>query len=102
MSVGVVCQGRESRYVPWSFGEIFECLTCALRVRQDHRLGALRGEGYDAVYPMPEHEVRPLAVCAPCSQGFHDICSRRHSHEQMCDCATCLADLGRDRDASSA
>jgi hypothetical protein len=76
------CESREARYVPWSFGECFECLTCLHRARQDHRLQPLRGEGYTAVYPFPEHDARDLR-CMPCIQGFHHICAGR----RICDCS---------------
>jgi len=86
-----LCAGREARYVPWSFGEIFECLTCGLRLRQDHRLQPMRGQGYAAVYPIQAHETRPRELCMPCTQGFHDICSRRRGLLRLCDCETCAA-----------
>jgi hypothetical protein len=49
------CPSREGRYVPWTLGEVFECLTCGARVCQDHTVGPVRGRDYDAVYPIPEH-----------------------------------------------
>lgn len=54
------CESRQARYVPWSFGEVFECLTCGRRLRQDHQLRPLLYEGYDAVYPFPEHDKAKL------------------------------------------
>jgi hypothetical protein len=51
-----VCESREARYVPWSFGECFECLSCGHRALQHHNTQPLSGEGYDAVYPFPGHD----------------------------------------------
>ena len=56
------CPNRESRYVPWSFGEVYECTDCGWRERQSHQLKPLPGQGprinYDTLYPMPEHPRR--------------------------------------------
>ena len=57
------CEGSESKYIPWSFGEGFVCLTCGRRLLQHHATRPLRGEGFDAVYPIREHEA--LALAAP-------------------------------------
>lgn len=59
---GMTCPSREARYVPWSFGEVYECVVCKLRVRQPHTTGPLDGKtaNYDSPYPMPEHEQRVL------------------------------------------
>jgi hypothetical protein len=74
------CESREARYVPWSFGEIYECLSCGRRERQRHNLCKLRGENYEAVYPFPEHDRReqPERWCWGCGHkhgpGDPDLC----------------------------
>lgn len=57
-----VCPSRESTYVPWSFGEVYQCTQCGHRARQAHNLKPIRlgqsGEvDYASIYPMLEHKV---------------------------------------------
>lgn len=54
------CPGREGKYVPWSFGVLFDCTTCGAWVRQSHHVEPLSDgmPDYDSVYPIPPHQRR--------------------------------------------
>lgn len=53
------CESRESKYVPWSFGEVFECTVCGKRVIQPHTTRPIEpasSRDYGTLYPIAAHE----------------------------------------------
>lgn len=86
----LICPSRHATYVPWSFGEVYECVICQHRERLPHTLRpVLMPSGvvdYDSIYPFPEHRRRDLR-CSPCIAGFHAVCGGA----RICDCP-CLAE----------
>jgi hypothetical protein len=63
--MSAMCPSLSGRYVPWSFGEGFECLSCGQWVRQSHLVQPKRNPNgaidYASVYPIPQHERKSSA-----------------------------------------
>lgn len=55
------CPSRTSQYVPWTFGQTYECTVCGRRAQQSHRTLPISDgrRSYASIYPFPEHDAKP-------------------------------------------